>query len=81
MSDSFETPWTVARQAPLVHEISQARILEGVVMSFYRGFSQPRGQIQEPASPVLPVDSLPLSHLGGPSHYIACTKCSPFCSS
>ena len=27
VSDSSETPWTVARQVPLPHGISQARIL------------------------------------------------------
>ena len=43
VSDSFATPWTVARQAS-VHGISQARILEWVVISFSRGSSQPRDQ-------------------------------------
>ena len=38
------TPWTVARQAPLVHGIFQARILEWVAISFSRGSSQPRDQ-------------------------------------
>ena len=41
MSDSFATPWT----SPLgfsVHEISQARILEEIAISFSKGFSQPR---------------------------------------
>ena len=41
MSDSFATPWTMAHQAP-VHGISQARILEWVAISFFRGSSQPR---------------------------------------
>ena len=45
----FETPWTVACQAPLSmgfprQEYSQARILEWVVISFFRGSSQPRDQ-------------------------------------
>ena len=35
------TPWTVVYQ---VHEISQARVLEWVAISFSRGFSQPRDQ-------------------------------------
>ena len=30
----FVTPWTVARQAPLVRGISQARILEWIAISF-----------------------------------------------
>ena len=42
----FVTPWTVALQAPLVHEILQARILEWVAIPFSRGSSQPRDQTQ-----------------------------------
>ena len=33
----FVTPWTAARQALLVHEIFQARILEWVAISYSRG--------------------------------------------
>ena len=40
----FLTPWTIARQAPSVHEVSQSRILEWVAISFSRGSSQPRGR-------------------------------------
>ena len=36
-------PWTIAYQAPL-HGIPQARILEWVAMSFFRGSSQSRNQ-------------------------------------
>ena len=42
----FETPWTVARQAPLSIVILQARILEWVAMPSSKGFSQPRDQTQ-----------------------------------
>ena len=35
------TPWTVAHQAPSVHRISQARILDWVASSFSRGSSPP----------------------------------------
>ena len=38
----FETPWTVAHQAPQTMGILQARILEWVAISFSRGSSQPR---------------------------------------
>ena len=38
----FATPWTTACQAPTVHGISQARILEWVAMPSARGSSQPR---------------------------------------
>ena len=45
---------------PSVHGISQARILEWVAISFYRGSSQPRDQTRISAI------SLPLSYLGNP---------------
>ena len=38
----FETPWTVACQAPLSMGILQARILEWVTIPFYRGSFWPR---------------------------------------
>ena len=44
-----------------VHGISQARILEWVVMPSSRGFPDPG---IEPEAPALQVDSLPLSHQG-----------------
>ena len=43
---TFETPWTVACQAPLSMGILQAKILEWVAISFPRGSSQPRNQTQ-----------------------------------
>ena len=49
MSDSFETPQTVAHQAPVSMGILQARILEWVAFSFSRGSSQPRDQTYCPA--------------------------------
>ena len=44
LSDSFVTPWTVARQTPLSMGILQTRILEWVAMLFSRGSSRPRDQ-------------------------------------
>ena len=41
VSDSFVTPWIKAHQAPLVHGILQARILEWVAISFSGDSSQP----------------------------------------
>ena len=41
-----ETPQTVAHQAPLVHGILQARILEWVAMPFSKGSSQPSDRTQ-----------------------------------
>ena len=42
----FETPWTVAYQAPLSMGILQARILEWVAMPSSRGSSQLKDQTQ-----------------------------------
>ena len=42
----FVTPWTLAHQVPLSMGILQARTLEWIPMSFSRGSSQPRDQIQ-----------------------------------
>ena len=42
MPDSTAAPWTVARQTPLFHSISQASILESVTIFFSRGSSQPK---------------------------------------
>ena len=39
---TLATPWTAAHQAPLVHGILQARILEWVAISTSRGSSPPR---------------------------------------
>ena len=41
----FETPRTVAHQAPLSMGFSQARVLEWVASFFSRGSSRPRDQI------------------------------------
>ena len=38
----FETPWTVARKAPLSVGILQARILEWAAMPFSRASSEPK---------------------------------------
>ena len=62
----FATLWTVVRQAPLIHGILQARVLEWVAVSRSRGSSQPRNLTMSPASPALQVAYLPLSQLGSP---------------
>ena len=46
-----------------VHEILQARILEGVAIPSSRGSPNPG---IEPGSPALQADSFPLSHCGSP---------------
>ena len=43
---TFVTPWTVGRQAPRSMGILQARILEWVAISYFRGSSQPRDRTQ-----------------------------------
>ena len=49
VSYSFATPWTVCSPPDSsVHEISQARILEWVVISFSTGSSPPRDQTRVP---------------------------------
>ena len=40
----FLIPWTVAYQAPSIHGILQARVLEWAAISFSRGSSRPRDQ-------------------------------------
>ena len=46
----FATPWTVLPHAPgfSVHRILQAKILEWVAISFYRGSFRPRDRIWAP---------------------------------
>ena len=57
----FATLWTIVRQAPLPMEILQVRILQWVA-------SIPG--IFPPVASELQIDSLPLSHQGGPAHWI-----------
>ena len=40
----FAAPWTVAHQDPLSLEFSRQEYCSGLVISFYRGSSQPRDQ-------------------------------------
>ena len=44
VSDSFVTPWNVALPGSSVYGVSQARILEWVAISFFRGSSQSNDQ-------------------------------------
>ena len=62
ISVSFQTPWTVARQAPLSAGFSRQEH-EWVAMSFSRASSRPRdGPLISCKSPAMQVDSLQLSH-------------------
>ena len=47
-----------------LHVILQARILEWLTMSSFRGSSQLRDELASSESPALQMDSLPLSCLG-----------------
>ena len=59
MSDSFETPWTAARQVPLS--------LEFLMQEYWRELPFPfLGDLTEPQSPALRVDSLPSELPGNP---------------
>ena len=59
MSDSFVTPWTVARQAPLSMEFSRQEYWSGLPFPF-PGDLPDLGV--EPASPTLQAESLLMGH-------------------
>ena len=59
MSDSFATPWTVARQTPLSMEFPRQDCWNGLPFSPPGDVPDPR---IKPTSPALEADSLPLSH-------------------
>ena len=63
VSDSFVTPWTVARQVPLSMGFSRQEDWSG--LPFPSPGDLPSPGI-EPVSPTLQTDSLPLRHLGSP---------------
>ena len=56
----------VARQASLVQGISQAKILEWVAISFSRGSSPPRVELQSPALQVVSLCTVPQGSPEGP---------------
>ena len=63
LCDSFVTPWTAARQAPLSMGFPKQEYWSGLPFS-------PPGDLPdpgiEPRSPALQEDSFPLNHLGSP---------------
>ena len=61
MFNSFATPWTVARQAPLSMGFSRQEYWSELPFPSQGDLPDPG---IKPASPALQVDSLPLSHLG-----------------
>ena len=62
VSDSFVTPWTVARQAPLSMGFSRQEYWSGLPFPYPGDFPDPG---IEPTSPASQADSLPLSPQGG----------------
>ena len=60
----FATPWTAAHQAPLVHGILQARILELVAIFFLQGIELHLLHLLH-----WQADSLPLAPPGKPNLY------------
>ena len=63
MFNSFATPWTVARQAPLSMGFSRQEYWSELPFPSQGDLPDPG---IKPTSPALQVDSLPLSHLGSP---------------
>ena len=65
-SRALETPWTIARQAPLSMGILQARILEWVATPSRRGIFSSQGS--NPGLPHCRRILYHLSHQGSPKH-------------
>ena len=63
MSDSFATPWTVARQTPLSMEFPRKDLWSGLPFSPPGDVPHP---VIEPTSPALRAESLPLRHQEAP---------------
>ena len=64
----FATPWTVALQAPPSMGFSRQEYWRGLPFPAPRDLPHPGN---EPRSPALQADSLPLSRLGSPSLYLS----------
>ena len=61
----FETPWTVAHQAPLSMGLSRQEYWSGSLCPSPGDLPNPG---IEPVSPAWQADSLPLNHLGNPAN-------------
>ena len=64
MSESFGTPWTVARQAPLSMIFFRQEYWSGLPFLLPGELLDPRIEHTSPGSPVLQVDFLPAEPLG-----------------
>ena len=63
---TLETPWTVARQAPLSMGFSRQECWSGLPCPPPGDLPDPGIEAESPVSPALEVDSLSLGSLGGP---------------
>ena len=71
VSNSFATPWTVARPAPLSMGFSRQQHWRGLPFPSPGDLLDPG---TEPLSPAWQVGSLPLSHLGSPRRLLVMSK-------
>ena len=69
----FVTPWPVTCQTPLSMEFPRQEYWSWLPFPSTGGGGLPNPGI-EPKSPALQADSLPLSHLGSPGHYLSYSK-------
>ena len=74
----FETPWTVAHQAPLSMGLSRKQYWSGLPCPSPGDLSDPR---IEPGSPAEESDSLPSEPPGKPEKYITVQHYTVFCVS
>ena len=70
----FETPWTVAHQAPLSMKSSRQEYQSGLPFPPPVDLPNPGIKPSSPASPALQADSLPLSHQRSPASMLAGEK-------
>ena len=66
MSNSFASPWTVARQAPLSMGFPRQEYWSGLPFPSLGDLPEPGIEPVSPASLALPADSLLLSQQGSP---------------
>ena len=62
----FGTPWTVAHSAPLSMGFCRQAYWSGLLFPSPADIPDPGMEPKSPASPALPVNSSPLTHLGSP---------------
>ena len=68
MSNSFETPWTVARHAPLSVKSSRQEYWSKLLCPHQGDLPDPGIKPTSPAAPALQTYSLPLTNQGSPDN-------------